>query len=79
MQDKDAYIRKLHARMNKWNAEIDKLKATADMSAAESRIEFQNQLEKVQQKRKDAEKKLTEVREAGEGAWEDLKSADDAI
>ena len=38
----------------------------------------QNQLEKVQQKHKDAEKKLFEVREAGEGAWKYLKP-DDAI
>jgi len=74
MEDNDAYIQKLHARLNEWNAEIDKLKAKADKTAAESRIEFQTQLEKVQQKRTEAEKKLSEVREAGEGAWEDLKS-----
>ena len=65
MEDKDAYIKKLNARLDEWNAERAK---------AESRIEFQNQIENLHQRRREAEKKVAEVREAGEGAWEDLKS-----
>jgi cell division protein FtsB len=30
MDDKDAYVQKLHKRIDEWNAEIDKLKAKAD-------------------------------------------------
>jgi len=30
MADKDAYVQKLHAKLDEWNAEIDKLKAKAD-------------------------------------------------
>lgn len=74
MEDKDAYIQKLHARLDEWNAEIDKLKAKADKVEAESRIEYQNQLEYLRQRRNEAEEKVAEVRTAGEGAWEDLKS-----
>jgi len=74
MEDKDAYIQKLHARLDEWNAEIDKLKAKADKAEAESRIEFQKQIENLRQRRQEAEKKVDEVRAAGEGAWEDLKS-----
>ena len=74
MEDKDAYIKKLHARLDEWSAEIDKLRAKADKAEAQSRIEFQNQIENLQHRRQEAEKKASEVREAGEGAWEDLKS-----
>lgn len=74
MTDKDVYVQKLHAKLDEWNAEIDKLKAKADMAEAEKRVEYQKQIENLQKRRKEAEKKVAEVREAGEGAWEDLKS-----
>jgi uncharacterized coiled-coil DUF342 family protein len=74
MTDKDAYVQKLHAKLDEWNAEIDKLKAKADKAEADSRAEYQKQIETLQQKRKDAETKIREVAAAGEGALEELKS-----
>jgi uncharacterized coiled-coil DUF342 family protein len=73
MTRKDEYVQKLHAKLDEWSAEIDKLKAKADKAGAESRIEYQNQIKNLQQKRREAEKKADELRSAGEGAWEDLK------
>jgi uncharacterized coiled-coil DUF342 family protein len=74
MPDKDAYVQKLHAKLDEWNAEIDKLKARADKAEAESRLEYQKEIETLQERRQEAEEKLAELRRAGEGAWEDLKS-----
>ena len=74
MADKDAYVQKLHAKLDEWNAEIDKLKVKADKAEADSRAEYKQQVENLQNKREDAEKKLREIREASEGAWEDLKT-----
>ena len=72
MTRKDEYVQKLHAKLDEWSAEIDKLKAKADKTSAESRIEYQNQIKNLKQKRQEAEKKVDELRSAGEGAWEDL-------
>jgi predicted nucleic acid-binding Zn-ribbon protein len=74
MPDKDAYVQRMHAKLDEWNAEIDKLKAKADKAEAESRLEYQKEIEILKERRKDAEEKLTEVSQAGEGAWEDLKA-----
>ena len=74
MTSKDEYVQKLHAKLDEWNAEIDKLKAKADKTQAESRIEYQRQIESLQQRRREAEKKMAELRRAGAGAWEDLKA-----
>jgi uncharacterized coiled-coil DUF342 family protein len=74
MTDKDAYVQKLHEKLDEWNAEIDKLKAKADKVEADSRLEYQKQIEALRKKRKDAEIKIREVVEAGEGALEDLKT-----
>lgn len=74
MPDKDAYVQKLHAKLDEWNAEIDKLKAKADKAKAESRLEYQKEIETLQERRKRTEEKLEKLRQAGEGAWQDLKS-----
>ena len=47
MKDKDVYVQKLHERIDKWNAELDNLNAEADKTAAESRVEFQKQMENI--------------------------------
>jgi uncharacterized coiled-coil DUF342 family protein len=74
MTGKDAYVQKLHAKLDEWNVEIDMLKAKADKAEADSRAEYHKQVEALREKRKDAESKITEVAEAGDGALEDLKS-----
>jgi uncharacterized coiled-coil DUF342 family protein len=74
MTDKGAYVKKLDAKLDEWNAEIDRLKAKADMAGAESRLEFQKEIEKLEKSRAEAEEKLADLRQAGEGAWKDLKS-----
>jgi predicted nucleic acid-binding Zn-ribbon protein len=74
MADKEAYVQKLHARIDEWNAEIDRLKAKAEQAEADARADYNKEVENLKTKRRDAEKKIDEVREAGEGAWEDLKA-----
>lgn len=57
-----------------FHGRFQKLKAKAEQGAADSRIEYQKQIENMQEKHKKVEKKVKEVREAGGSAWEDLKS-----
>ena len=73
MLDKDLYIQKLHARLDQWNANIDKLRAKADKAEAGVRQEYFKQIEYLQGRKKEAEAKLAEMRAAGGDAWEDLK------
>lgn len=74
MKEKDAFVQKLHAKLDEWNAEIDMLKAKADKAEADSQAEYHKQIEVLREKRKDAESKIRDVVEAGDGALEDLKS-----
>jgi len=73
-EKRDAYVQKLKAKMDEWNAEIDKIEAKADQAEAESKIEYEKQLEDLRAKRKDVEDKMAELQQAGDGAWEDLKA-----
>ena len=70
---RDAYVQKLKAQLDEWNADIDKLAAKAAQAEAGMKIEYQNQLNELRGKRDDVRGKLSAIQEAGEGAWEDLK------
>jgi hypothetical protein len=83
MSKKQAYEKKLQAQLDEWSADIDKLKAKADAAAADEQLEYYKQIEQLQSMKDTANKKLTELKKAGDDAWEDIKvgidSASDSL
>ena len=77
MKTKEAYVQKLHAKIDEWNADIDRLKAKADQVEADSKIEYQKQIQALKNNRDEIEKKISEISRSGENAWEDLKAGAD--
>ena len=77
MKNKEAYVQKLHAKIDEWNADIDKLMAKADQLEADSRIEYEKQIEALKNKRNEIENKLSELSRSGEAALGDLKAGID--
>ena len=77
MSRKDAYEKKLEAQLKEWKTDIDKMKAKADKADAEAKLEYYKQIEDLRTQQEAAQKKLTELKAAGESAWEDLKSGID--
>jgi uncharacterized coiled-coil DUF342 family protein len=73
MSLRDAYVKKLKARMNELNAEIERLASKADAAHAETKIMYYKQLENLRERRKGMEDSIEELQNAGESAWEDLK------
>jgi uncharacterized coiled-coil DUF342 family protein len=74
MSNKEAYQQQLEAKLEEWQAEIDKLRAKAKGAAADSQVEYNQQIDALQSKQDEATQKLAELQEAGEGAWEQLKT-----
>jgi chromosome segregation ATPase len=74
MQDKDAYRRKLEARLAQWRAEIDKLEAKAREAGADARIRYETQIEEWRGKEQDARRRLEDLDRASGEAWKDLKA-----
>jgi predicted nucleic acid-binding Zn-ribbon protein len=78
MSTKEDFVRKMHAKLDQWNAEIDALSAranqAADQAEEDARAEYQKQLEALRSKRDHARSKLNELESASEGAWHDLKA-----
>jgi uncharacterized coiled-coil DUF342 family protein len=74
MSAKDEYVRKMHSKLDQANAEIDVLAAKADQAKAEAHAEYDKQIETLRSKRDHAKKRMDELQQSGEGAWEDLKA-----
>jgi predicted nucleic acid-binding Zn-ribbon protein len=70
---KDAYVRKLKAKIDEWNAEIDALAAKTEQEHPELKTQCRQKAEVLQAKIKDAEDKIVAAHDAGEAAWEELK------
>lgn len=77
MSDRDAYIRKAKARIEQWNAEIDKLRAKAREASADGEIAYRDTVQDLCGKRDAFEKRMEEVRHSSDSAWEDLKAGMD--
>ena len=75
---KAAYVRKMEAQLEAWEADISELRARAGQASAELRVEYNEQLEALQQNQRAAREKLDEVEQASDEAWEDLRTGAEA-
>lgn len=73
MEKKEEYIAKFETMLHDISAKIDELKVQASLGKAEARDEIEKQIESLHRQRSLAEKKLEELRNAGEGVWQDLR------
>ncbi|MGD8933334.1 MAG: hypothetical protein PVF35_01040 [Gammaproteobacteria bacterium] len=77
MTTRHEYIEKLKDKLDQWDADIDVLEEKAEHARADLKFEYQDQLASLRRKRDDARLKLSELKNASEGAWEDLKQGAD--
>jgi predicted nucleic acid-binding Zn-ribbon protein len=71
---REDFVIKLKEKIDLWNADLDRLQAKADQTSAEARVKYQQQIEDLQEKRRALEEKIAQLRGAGEGAWEDIRT-----
>jgi ABC-type uncharacterized transport system auxiliary subunit len=77
MTERKQYIEKAKAKLDQWNADIDTFKAKVAESDADAKIEFSKQLDEMRNQRDMAKAKLTEMHDASDDAWHDVKSGFD--
>ena len=73
MSNRDEYIRKVKAKIDEWDAEIDKFSARAEAAQADAKIRYQEQLETLRKQRNENMERLRELQTASEGAWESVR------
>jgi uncharacterized coiled-coil DUF342 family protein len=73
MDSRDEYVRKMHAKLEEWSADIDALTAKAGEVSADLRSEYNEQIAALKAKQAAAREKIDEMQKSGENAWKDLK------
>ncbi len=76
MNTREEYIRKMQAKLEEWNADIDILSAKASEVSADVRSEYNEQIAALKAKQAVARQKIEEVQKSGESAWKDLKATE---
>lgn len=71
------FVEQLEARLEQWDAEIERLMARAREAQAELRAEIEEEMRKLQPVREAAEQKLTELRRLGGEALKDIRQGAD--
>jgi len=75
MTQRDAYQQKLEAKLDKWRAEIESLRAQAAEVGADAKIEYHKDLEALSLKQKNAEQKLAALKQAGNETWDAARTS----
>ena len=73
MNDKELYQQKMKARLDEWEADVDKLKAKASGASADVQLDMNRQIKALERNIEEGKAKLSELAEAGEDAWESIK------
>ena len=74
---RDAYVEKLKGNITTWNGEIDELQAKLGKAKDDAQAEIKKQIEEMKAKRLALEGKMTDLQNASEDAWEDVKAGVD--
>ena len=72
---KEAYKEKIEAEVDLAHAKLAELKAQARSSAADARIKYDDQIDKLQQQVDATRGKLKALGEAGEDSWVQIKDS----
>lgn len=78
METKEAYKKNLDAQLNEWIAQIKLLEAKAGNAEAGEKLRYLRDLDVLHAKRREVERKMKELENSGDDAWEKVKvTADD--
>jgi chromosome segregation ATPase len=78
MSSRDAYVEKMKARIDEWNADMAQLEAKARGAQADARLKYDEQIQALKKHRQEAQERLREVQSASEESWERLREGMEA-
>lgn len=77
---KEIYREKAKAKLEQLNAQIDGLMAKFDETKADTKLQFKDQFDELTNRQDTVERKYEQMKNAGEDAWQDMRSGlDDAL
>lgn len=78
MNDKEAYTQKMQAKLDEWEADLDKMKAKMSGASADAKIKLNEQINNLNSQQAQMKQELKKLEKAGDEAWEDLRNGFEA-
>ncbi len=78
-EQKVNYQQKIEAQLDEWRADIDRLRERAKGATAETKLKYQENIDKLELKLDEGKSKLKDLKESGGEAWESVKEGADSI
>ena len=73
MSEKESYRKKILAKMEEWNTEIDKLEARADRAGSDVQLQYYEELKRLRALQEEAASKIEALEDADDDSWEGLR------
>lgn len=73
-KERQAYEQKMDARLMKWDAQMQMLKARAKEAGADTKAAIAKELDELEERSDETRKKLSSLRDASGDAWRDMKT-----
>jgi len=74
MNEREEYQKKLQAKLDEWQANIDRMKAQARQAEADAKIEYEKKIEELHAQREEMAEQLEKLRQSQSAAWSDIKA-----
>jgi uncharacterized coiled-coil DUF342 family protein len=74
MSKRDEFIRKMKNRLDEWNFEIDTFEEKIRKIKTDMKDKYQDQIDELRRRRRESNRKLEQIRTAGEGTWAHLRA-----
>lgn len=79
MKQKEEYLEKAHAQIDKLGSRIDQLDAELKKKKTDTSATYERELADLKVKRAEAESKLASIKDSGDEAWKSLSEGFDTI
>lgn len=77
-EKRDARIQELKAKIDNWNAELEKLTAEADHAGGEAKAGYHRQMEELRAKSREIKDRIEVLEDESGSAFEDIKQGVEA-
>ena len=78
MNKRDVYAEKISAQIEQYNAKLVGMRARASEIQADMKLDYLNQVEKLEGKRDGLKEKIDQLGKASESSWESMKKGTEA-
>lgn len=78
-EQKENYQQKIQDQLDEWRADIDRFRERAKSATAETKLKYQENIDRLELKMEEGKSKLKELKESGSEAWDAVKDGADSI